>query len=658
MPRTWLPIGLLACAPAPSAWVEAPPPPLPFNAIVSSSQGGGIGKTMAAGDLNGDGMADLAIGAPFAGPPADVHGRVDVAYGGPTGLSPWLHLQLANTFDNCSFGDSVSVPGDLDQDGFDDLLVAAAVPSTQNPLQHGVFLYRGSPLGVDSSSPARLDVTPLLQTRPDLVLTEDWHGTTVHGRSDINGDGVPDLSIGATSTRHNGRVRGAIFWWPGPISFPSPANGVMLVSPVEDTLMLSAASPGDLDGDGFGDLVVGLKNRPPDEPGSMLWVVPGGPAGPRTADSRLFDAPPGVHDYGIDVETIDDVDDDGHADLLIVSGFDHTRPNPSPPRTFIRYGSPELLDPTRQTVFAGDSGVPNLLLIPLGGSAGDINEDGYADVAMVGLDPAGVNDVHLLFGGSDGIDLARSHRFVLPQADAGVGSAFLGNFDHDMDGLRDLLVGDQTSNLAGAGLVWRLSLCDDGDGDGMCASFDCDDGDPGIGPEVEAYEDLDGDGWGGQIHVGCPGQDTTTWSGDCDDADAKVHPGGIDVVGDGIDRNCDDLYLCWVDEDGDGFTSGETVLSQKPDCAGEGETPSGEVDCRDTQPQIGGGDCSAYTTGSGDAADVPDDEATEATGCGGCRQGRGGAGWALAVLGVALRRRGARRAGSRRPSLVPPGFIR
>ncbi|MBK7101209.1 MAG: FG-GAP repeat protein [Flavobacteriales bacterium] len=72
----------------------------------------------AAGDVNGDGYADLAVGAPLAGGT----GRVDVFLGGPAGLSPVASWTRAGTVGS-AYGTSVMTAGDVNSDGFADLII-------------------------------------------------------------------------------------------------------------------------------------------------------------------------------------------------------------------------------------------------------------------------------------------------------------------------------------------------------------------------------------------------------------------------------------------------------------------------------------------------------------------------------------------------------
>ena len=92
---------------------------------------------------------------------------------------------------------------------------------------------------------------------------------------------------------------------------------------------------------------------------------------------------------------------------------------------------------------------------------------------------------------------------------------------------------------------------------------------------------VDGDGDGYGIGNGCLGDD-------CNDGDATINPGVPELVGDGIDQDCDGQEACYVDADGDGFGSISTQLSSDFTCSGPGESAV-NGDCDDTDPAVNPG---------------------------------------------------------------------
>ncbi|MEO1333679.1 MAG: putative metal-binding motif-containing protein, partial [Myxococcota bacterium] len=142
-------------------------------------------------------------------------------------------------------------------------------------------------------------------------------------------------------------------------------------------------------------------------------------------------------------------------------------------------------------------------------------------------------------------------------------------------------------------------------GDGFTLDrSDCNDEDPAINPnavelasndidencdgQFACLDDQDGDGKVGVFTHGNPcGTDyPANEIEDCDDSNAAIYSGAEEVVGSGVDEDCDGQELCYADADGDGFGTSATVASLDTDCDDFGESDL-EQDCDDT-PGVGG----------------------------------------------------------------------
>ncbi len=148
----------------------------------------------------------------------------------------------------------------------------------------------------------------------------------------------------------------------------------------------------------------------------------------------------------------------------------------------------------------------------------------------------------------------------------------------------------------------------------VAADGDCDDQDPGVNPLAEEtcnakddncdgdidegvlevfYADADGDGYGDPgteaLACGAPVGHVADAT-DCDDGAPDIHPGATEVVGDGVDEDCDGTETCYVDEDGDGYRPDDTsvVASDDTSCLDSGEAQSGDPagDCDDGDAEI------------------------------------------------------------------------
>jgi hypothetical protein len=181
-------------------------------------------------DLDGDGVTDLLLGAPSASPGGHPQaGRIEVR----SGRTGELLYGLSGTEDSSHFGRSLAALGDLDGDGMSDFAVGAPIASPSGLSQAGsVFVFSGK--------------TGALLYRFDGAASFDGFGASVGG-ADVNGDGVPDIVVGAPSASSGGRVgAGSAFVFSG-------KDGQLLFrwdgETRGDALGQSVAGVGDLKGD-------------------------------------------------------------------------------------------------------------------------------------------------------------------------------------------------------------------------------------------------------------------------------------------------------------------------------------------------------------------------------------------------------------------------
>lgn len=249
-----------------------------------------------AGDLNGDGYSDLVVGAPRA----LTAGRVYVYYGGAQGLGEMPSVVLsAPGLADARFGGAVAQVGDLDGDGDTDLLVGA-----ENAVSFAgrAFVFLGDRAGVSRT--------------PTLTLTYPaggQFGASVTALGDANGDGYPDLAAGAPFALAG--VGATLVFSGGPAVLANTA-GVVVPGTGADTAGFGAAvsGVGDLDGDGFDDLAVGAP-RSANFTG-RVFVYPGAPGGPSTPRPPLQSSEgPGVY-FGGALAGPRDLNGDGFFDLV------------------------------------------------------------------------------------------------------------------------------------------------------------------------------------------------------------------------------------------------------------------------------------------------------------------------------------------------------
>ncbi|NCQ59493.1 MAG: hypothetical protein GW913_02345 [Myxococcales bacterium] len=263
--------------------------------ILRAPDGGDFGVSLAAaGDLNGDGLADLAVGADAVG---GVTGAVYIYLGAPEGLPTTPSIVLTAPV-GTRFGAAVSAAGDVNADGFGDLLASAIGDS--GDMGH-VFLYRGAPSGLEGT-PSR-----------DL-MGEPRFGATLAAAGDLNGDLFADIAIGTpNSSAMNGEVQ---VFYGGPTGIGATAN-VTLAAPVPTGQFGSAiAGAGDVNGDGFSELAVAAPNA--DGGRGHVYVYRGDAAGLSTdAPTALSGLSSGSAFFGHGLAFMGDADRDGFDDLAI-----------------------------------------------------------------------------------------------------------------------------------------------------------------------------------------------------------------------------------------------------------------------------------------------------------------------------------------------------
>ncbi len=381
----------------------------------------------AAGDLNSDGFDDVIVGAPYNDFGGTDAGRAYIYFGGsPMNNVVDVTLTGSNAGDN--FGLTVSSAGDVNANGIADVIVGApGNDGTGTNAGRGQIYFGGNPMNNS------VDVTL------NGLTAQDNFGTSVSYAGDVNGDGFSDVICGAPNNDAGGSNAGRAYVFLGSNPMNTTADMTLTGVAANDGFGNSVSGNGDVNGDGYSDVVSGAFGNDAGGSGSgSVYIFYGGATLDNTADVTL----PGMsgESFGYSVSLQGDLNGDGYSDLL-AGAPNNDAAFSDAGRTYIYYGG-SLMDNIRDVIFSGEDSGDNLGFFV--SYAGDANGDGYTDVlAGAPFNNAGgsaAGRVYLYLNSMTGSDIA--DEFFTGGTDYDyMGFSVSGAGDVNGDGYDDMVIG-------------------------------------------------------------------------------------------------------------------------------------------------------------------------------------------------------------------------
>ncbi|MCE3289609.1 MAG: Ca2+-binding protein toxin-related, partial [Caulobacter sp.] len=252
-----------------------------------------------AGDVNGDGIDDIAISAMGADPNGSNSGAVYIVYGKSTAFTATVSLsgldgtngfRVAGLAVGDQLGISVSSAGDVNDDGVDDLLIGANGLTNNG----GAFVVFGRDTALNGNFASNVNVSSLDGTngfRIDGEASGDNLGIRVSGLGDVNGDGIDDFIVGATGKDDTGSNAGAAYVVFGQATWGATAslaaldgtNGFQINGEAAGDNLSRVGGWGDFNNDGAMDILVSTSFHDAGGNNSgaawIIWGEPGSPGG-------------------------------------------------------------------------------------------------------------------------------------------------------------------------------------------------------------------------------------------------------------------------------------------------------------------------------------------------------------------------------------------
>lgn len=435
------------------------------------------------GDVNGDGIDDVIIGANSLSTSESVY----VVFGNSTDMPATVELSLLNgtngfvldgSVNAGRIGNAISGAGDINGDGFDDLIIGDHLANPNNGFSGSSYVVFGKSDGFMSS----VDLSTLNGSDGFIINAVEFgasFGFSVSGAGDVNGDGFDDVIIGAP---HDNNFQGSSFVLLG------KANGFSALIESSDLngqngFKLNGAASiqgagfsvdgaGDVNGDGYDDLIVGTLKVQSTDTTDVTFVVFGKNGGfDRSLNLTDLDGTNGFVVNGVypedrtgaSVSGTGDINGDGIDDLIIGANLAGAKEGDQPGSSYVVFGKTSAFSATME--LSELNGIDGFELVGVNdddetgravSGAGDVNGDGYKDLIIGAY---GAESSYVVLGKQSGFEpsielstLNGSNGFVLTSNNTGgrTGLAVSAAGDVNGDGVDDIILGIKDADPNGS----------------------------------------------------------------------------------------------------------------------------------------------------------------------------------------------------------------
>lgn len=470
-----------------------------------------------AGDVNGDGYSDVIVGAPDYDNGESEEGAAFIFHGSATGISTTPAITLESNQANARFGFSVATAGDVNGDGYSDVIISALNYTNGEANEGAAFVFHGSASGVTST---------IATTLESNIAGAQW-GRSVATAGDVNGDGYSDVILGSSNYSNGSTNEGSFYVFHGSASGVSTTASTNAESNQDFAEMgYSVASAGDINGDGYSDIVVGA---PGYDNGQFFegvtFIYLGSATGINLASSVILEMNQSSSLFGRSVASAGDVNGDGYSDVVI-GAFNYDNGQNNEGAAFIYHGSASGIN-----TVAAISLESNQADASFGFSvacAGDVNGDGYSDI-IIGADnyDNGLSNEGSSFiyqGSSAGIISTAISSIESNQANANLGRSVACAGDVNGDGFSDIITsaynytnGESNEGVAFIyhGSAFSVVVTEN-------TALEPNQANANLGWSVSTAGDINGDGFT-DVVVGVPNYD----NGEADEGAAFVYYGSL-----------------------------------------------------------------------------------------------------------------------------------